>query len=112
MSGPIAWSPDAVRKAKEIPTLDDYRVKQLVPERSLPGSEREHLQYLPEDMSVVLVEDVEGLAIGTEEVLDIGMREKGGNHVKMLMSPHAAMRLLGFLALAQHHRGWEIPDRL
>ena len=112
MSGPISWSPDAIRRAKEILTLDEYRVKQIIPERGLPESERERLQYLPENMSVLLIEDVEGLAIGTEEMLDIGMKEKDGTHLKVLMSPHAAMRLLGFLALAQHHRGWEIPDRL
>jgi hypothetical protein len=112
MSGPIAWNPDVVRRVKEIPTLDKYRVKQIIPERVLPEGERERLEYLPKDMSVLLVEEVEGLYIGTEEVLDIGMREKDGTHLKVLMSPHAAMRLLGFLALAQHHRGWEVPDRL
>ena len=112
MSGPIVWNPDVIRSVKEIPTLDTYRVKQIIPERVLPESERERLEYLPKDMSVVLIEEVEGLYIGTEEVLDIGMREKDGTHLKVLMSPHTAMRLLGFLALAQHHRGWEVPDAL
>jgi len=112
MSGPIRWNPDVIRRAQEIPKLDEYRVNQLIPRRDLPKSEMERLQDLPNNMSALMIEDVEGVYVSTEEVLDIGMREKNGENVKLLMSPHAAMRLLTFLALARNNRGWELPDRL
>jgi len=110
--GPISWTPETLNKMREIPTIDHLRIKQIIPDRSLPEKGREYLQYLPEDMSLVQIEEVKGLAIGTEEMLDISMTDHQDNPVKLVMSPHAGMRLLGFLALAQHHRGWEVPDRL
>jgi hypothetical protein len=111
-SGPIAWSPAALKGIEEIPTIDSLRIGQIIPARSLPEAGREHLANAPSNMTVLQIEEVNGLYIGTHEMLDIGMTDHVRQPVKVVISPHAAMRLLAFLALAQSHRGWEIPDRL
>lgn len=112
LSGPINWSPEYVKRIIEIPNVDELRVKQIIPERSLPDRGIEYLNYLPHDMSMLKIEEVEGLFVGSEEFLDISMKRQDGCPVKVVMSPHAAMRLLAFLALAQKARGWELPDRV
>lgn len=112
LSGPINWNPEYVKRIKGIPNLDELRVKQIIPERSLPDRGTEYLNCLPHDMSLLKIEEVEGLFVGSEEFLDISMKGQDGNPVKVVMSPHAAMRLLAFLALAQKARGWELPDRV
>src|SRR6185369_9893563 len=108
--GPINWNPEYVKKLKDIPSIDELRVKQIIPERSLPDRGMEYLKYLPHDMALLQIEEVEGLAV--REYLDISMKGKEGNSVKVVMSPHAAMRLLVFLSLAQRAGGWELPDRV
>ncbi|WP_281185370.1 hypothetical protein [Trichlorobacter lovleyi] len=110
LTGPINWNPEYVKRIKDIPSLDELRVKQIIPERSLPERGTEYLECLSRDMSVLQIEEVEGVAV--TEFLDISMRGKEGKSVKVVMSPHAAMRLLAFLALAQKARGWELPDRV
>jgi hypothetical protein len=111
-SGPISWSPTTLQNIESIPSLDDLRVKQIIPERILPEHGREYLDCLPDKMSLLQIEEVDGIYVGTEEMLDISMTDSDGNPVKTVMSPHAAMRLLVFLALAKEHRGWELPDRV
>lgn len=110
LSGPINWNPKYVEKLKDIPDIDGLRVKQIIPDRSLPERGTEYLKCLPHDMSLLQIEEVEGLVV--REYLDISMKGKEGNSVKVVMSPHAAMRLLVFLSLAQRAGGWELPDRV
>lgn len=112
LAGPIRWNPEMINRLENIPSIDELRVKQIIPERSLPERGTEYLKCLPNNMSLLQIEEVEGLFVGSEEMLDISMRDQGGGPVKVVMSPHAAMRLLAFLALAQNARGWELPDRV
>jgi len=86
MFGPIAWNPETIRRVKEIVPLDEYRMKQIVPGRGLPETATGNLQYMAENTTVLLIEEVEGLYIGTEEMLDIGMKGQDGNHVNPIVA--------------------------
>src|ERR1700687_1185666 len=86
MFAPIAWNPETIRRVKEIVPLDEYRMKQIVPGRGLPETATGNLQYMAENTTVLLIEEVEGLYIGTEEMLDIGMKGQDGNHVNPIVA--------------------------
>lgn len=110
-AGPIRWHQDPKKLFGEIPDLQDARVEQIVPERELLG-DREYLRYLPEDLAVFRIEDVKGMGLASEPLVDFTMEDEQGGHVKLQLSAHAAMKLLGLLAIAHEKRGWEIPDPL
>jgi len=112
LAGPIRWNPETIKGFDTIPKIDELRVKQIIPERSLPDQVTAYTSYLPGNMSLLQVEEIDGLFVGSEEYLDISMTGSDGNPIKLVMSPHAAMRLLAFLSLAQNARGWELPDRV
>jgi hypothetical protein len=112
MSGPIQWNPEAVGRVRNIPHISDLRVRQIIPEMALPEEGREHLDFLPENMQCIQITEVEGVYIPSHEMVEIGATGEHQTPIKILMSPHAAMKLLGYLALVHQHRGWEIPDRL
>lgn len=112
LAGPIRWNPEMLKRLETIPSIDELRVKQIIPERSLPKRGTEYLKSLTNSMKVLQIEEVQGLFVGSEEFIDISMKDQGGDPVKIVISPHAAMRLCVFLALAQKDRGWEVPDRL
>ena len=111
MAGPIQWNPATIQAVKKIPKLDENRVRQLVPPYELPGG-REHLKYLPNDMAHVAIEDIEGMYLPSKDMVDISCEQEDGKKLKLELSSAAAMKLLGFLALAKENRGWELPDRL
>jgi len=56
------------------------------------------------------VEDVSGMWLA--EYLQFTLRSAGKEFLNFRMSPKAAMKMLGFLALAQKHTGWPLPERL
>ena len=109
--GPVQWKPEAVRIMKEIPDVHENRVRQIAPPVELPGG-RDHIAYLPKEMRHVAIEDVLGLFLPSEDMVDVTAETENGEKVKLEISAAAAMKLLGFLALAREKRGWELPDRL
>lgn len=110
VEGPVSWNPQTLKAIAEIPVIDELTMRRMIPRRSLPAKGREHLQHLPSDMTVVQIEETRGMYLGTDEMLDITMRDAEGKPVKLLMSPHSAMQLLKYLAIAHEKRGWQIPD--
>jgi hypothetical protein len=112
MSIPVQWNPEVVKRAKEIPKINDLRIKQIIPERGLPQEGREYLSYLPENMQCIQITEVEGCHIPSSDMIDVSAMGEDQTPIKILMSPHAAMKLLSYLAIAHHERGWELPDRI
>jgi len=110
--GPIAWNPETLIRIRDIPTIEDFRINQIIPARALPDERQDYVYQVSTRMTVIEIEEVYGLSTGTNEMLNIDMTDDHSKPVKILMSPHAAMRLLAFLAVIQQHRGWDLPDRL
>lgn len=110
--GPITWTPETITRIEEIPSIEDLVIRQIILARTLPDGRHEYVSQVRNHMAVIEIEEVDGVGTGTDEMLNVGMTDAQGNPVKVLMSPHAAMRLLAFLSLIQQHRGWDLPDRL
>lgn len=110
LEGPIQWSKEYVRRVKEVPRLRPGEVQMIVAVAQLP--KRDHLEYLPPEMDHLSLSDIRGLGIPSKAMVDVTAVTERGNHAKLELSPLAAMRLLGGLALVQQKRGWEIPNPL
>lgn len=109
VTGPIQMD---TSRLTEIPKISDLRVEQIVPERSVPPNP-ERDSTLPKDLEQAPdIEDVLGMYLPSEHRVCLTMRSNLGNHVNMELSPHAAMKLLVFLAKAHEQRGWALPDRI
>ena len=106
LSGPVQWAPGTAERVTEIREISDAEVEQLISTRSLPPARRVPAEH------VLPIEDVTGLSLPSDDMAELTATKPDGSFVNLALSPHAAMKLLGFLSVAQRHRGWQIPDRL
>lgn len=91
---------------KKIPEFKDF-IRQLVVPDFVPSKTPESRGDIYEVPSVT---DVTGMLI--TEYLQLTLNTVDDKFMNLRMSPKAAMRLLGYLALAQKKTGWPLPKRI
>lgn len=96
----------------DIPKVSDLRVEQIAPERAVPPNPERDSTRPPDLNQAPDIEEVLGMYLPSEPRVCLTMRSNQGRHVNMELSPHAAMKLLVFLAKAHEQRGWSLPDRI
>jgi hypothetical protein len=112
MAGPIQWAEGFAERLSTVPEVSDAQINQFVLQYALPAEYRADPEHLPSNLDLLSVASVEGIYVPPSELVQLSLTAESGRHLQVELSPNSAMRLLLFLAHAQQHRGWAIPDRL